>query len=43
MTLMLTETETEMLKPTGDEHGEDLLTKELNQLSFRDRSDYHGK
>jgi hypothetical protein len=26
-----------------DEHGEVLLAKELNQLSFKDRNDYHGK
>jgi hypothetical protein len=28
---------------TVDEHGEDLLTRELSQLSFKDRNDYHGK
>jgi hypothetical protein len=27
----------------ADEHGEDLLTKELSQLSFKDRNDYQGK
>jgi hypothetical protein len=26
-----------------DEHGEVLLTKELNQLSFKDRNDFGGK
>jgi hypothetical protein len=26
-----------------DEHGEDLLTRELGQLSFKDRNDYQGK
>jgi hypothetical protein len=26
-----------------DEHGEVLLTNELNQLSFQDRNDYRGK
>jgi hypothetical protein len=36
------------LTPAGianpvDEHGEDLLTKELSQLSFKDRNDYQGK
>jgi hypothetical protein len=42
MTPMLTETETETTNHV-DEHGEVLLTKELNQLSFKDRNDYHGK
>jgi hypothetical protein len=28
---------------TVDDHGEVLLTKELNQLSFKDRNDYQGK
>jgi hypothetical protein len=27
----------------ADEHGEVVLTKELNQLSFKDRNDYQGK
>ena len=27
----------------GDEHGEELLANELNQLSFKDRNDYQGK
>jgi hypothetical protein len=35
-------TPTRMANP-ADEHGEDLLTKELNQLSFKDRNDYQGK
>ena len=26
-----------------DEHGEELLANELNQLSFKDRNDYQGK
>jgi hypothetical protein len=40
MTQTATETPT---KNPVDEHGEDLLTSELNQLSFKDRNDYHGK
>ena len=41
----VTATATEMLltKIPVDEHGKDLLTTELNQLSFKDRNDYHGK
>jgi hypothetical protein len=30
-------------KKNIDENSEDLLTRELNQLSFKDRNDYHGK
>jgi len=29
--------------PVVDEHGEDLLTKELSELSFKDRNDNQGK
>jgi hypothetical protein len=36
-----TETETETTNPV-DEHGEVLLTKELYQLSFKDRNDYRA-
>ena len=45
MTQMATATATEMLltKIPVDEHGKDILTTELNQLSFKDRNDYHGK
>ena len=44
MTQMATVTATEMLaKIPVDERGEDILTTELNQLSFKDRNDYHGK
>jgi hypothetical protein len=37
-----TETETETTTPVS-ENGEVLLTKELNQLSFKDRNDNRGK
>jgi hypothetical protein len=41
MKLMTTETETETTNNV-DEQIEGLLTKELNQLSFKDRNDYQG-
>ena len=42
MTPTETKTKTKTKKPE-DEHGEVLLAKELNQLSFKDRNDYHGE
>jgi hypothetical protein len=39
---MLAPTTTDTTNPVG-EYGELLLTKELNQLSFKDRNDYQGK
>ena len=44
MKLAQTKTETETASNVIDEHhSEVLLTKELNQLSFKDRNDYQGK
>jgi hypothetical protein len=39
---MTTLTPTGIANPVG-ERGEDLLTKELSQLSFEDRNDYQGR
>ena len=45
ITIIITETKYSMmtLTPTPMPYGEDLLTKELSQLSFKDRNDYQGK
>ena len=43
MKLSQTKTETEPANIVNEHHSEVLLTEELNQLSFKDRSDYHGK
>ena len=48
-TIIITETKYSMMTPTPMPtpmpmpYGEDLLTKELSQLSFKDRNDYQGK
>jgi hypothetical protein len=36
-------TDTSTTNPVDEQHGEVLLSKELNQLSFKDRNDYQGK
>ena len=40
---MMTPTPMPTLTPMPMPYGEDLLTKELSQLSFKDRNDYQGK
>jgi len=41
--MKLTPTETETANNVDEHYSEVLLTKELNQLSFKDRNDYLGK